>query len=221
MLCKEFETRLQHLLDLRTDPESDDQLQTHVRLCSSCREQLATVSRLLDGLDLLEVPPLPDDFARRVVDQVVPASRKKTNARWITFAAAIAATLLIALFSSIWNDTKQSPQTARDVQRGPRDPAGIAQVPPSRMREADDAAGDGWWMVPRDSIRELSQLYPEETRERHRQRVNQFADDLRPIATPFNAAMTAIRRTIPVRRNRDTSEPSASLTPVGQVTGWS
>jgi hypothetical protein len=57
-------------------------------------------------------------------------------------------------------------------------------------------------------------LYPEETRERHRQRVSEFAEDLRPIASPFNAALTAIRRTIPVNRPSDKHPPNASATPV-------
>jgi hypothetical protein len=57
----------------------------------------------------------------------------------------------------------------------------------------------------------LLELYPEEARQRHREQVNQIADDLRPIATPFNAALTAIRRSIPLRHSPPKSEPRASI----------
>ena len=59
----------------------------------------------------------------------------------------------------------------------------------------------------------LLELYPEATRERHRQQVSEIAADLRPIATPFNAAVTAIRRTIPVGRAPEKGRPRASLVP--------
>jgi hypothetical protein len=66
---------------------------------------------------------------------------------------------------------------------------------------------DDSWLVPTAIL----ELYPEETRERHRDTVSQFADDLRPIAVPFNAALTAIRRSIPGAKPEPKGKPSASL----------
>jgi hypothetical protein len=67
--------------------------------------------------------------------------------------------------------------------------------------------GDQGWMVSTS----LLDFYPAETRARHRAQVNQLADDLRPITAPFNAALTAIRRTLPGgESNRNEGDSRAS-----------
>ena len=209
MQCDEFDVRLHKLLDRRRLPDCDPHLRHHAQVCPRCGEQLTATLRLLEGLDLLEVPPLRDDFALRVIQQVVAVSPAR-RARWTPLAIAVAATLLIGLLPGLgyllrsrgsWD--LHAPE--RSVSSGE-----IAYATSSAPANGTHTVDDSLWVLYGNSILEL---YPEKTRERHRQRVSEFAEDLRPIATPFNAAVTAIRRTIPLGRSSDKGRPSASAAP--------
>ena len=213
MLCSEFDTRTQKLLDERKPPERDSALLKHAQSCPQCQSQLSTLSKLFDSLDLLEVPKLPDDFAQRVVDsvnQATPSPRaNQALPSWLLVVATIAATLLLATLPATWYAMKTRRvvvQPAPGVRQSDTQITTdtLAQSPPSL-----DSVSEGW-MVSSASILEL---YPEKTRQRHRQQVNQIADDLRPIATPFNAAMTAIRRSLTAGRPETKGQPRASLVP--------
>lgn len=100
MQCDEFDVRLHKLLDRRRLPDCDPHLRHHAQVCPRCGEQLTATLRLLEGLDLLEVPPLRDDFALRVIQQVVAVSPAR-RARWTPLAIAVAATLLIGLLPGL------------------------------------------------------------------------------------------------------------------------
>ncbi len=208
MLCKDFETRLQSLLDSRQSPECDPALKRHAQRCNHCHSQLATLSRLLDGLELLDVPPLPDEFAHRVVRQVRGRASRRVASTWALVALAVAATLLMAAlpgFLYLFRGETHVAQDTRSQIHSPRELADSSQpVLPPTLLETTDEEG---WLVPNASI---LGLYPKEARQRHRDQVNQIAHDLRPIATPFNAAMAAIRRSIPVKRSTNKGEPRAS-----------
>ncbi|MHB0955251.1 MAG: anti-sigma factor [Pirellulaceae bacterium] len=219
MRCDEFDRRLNQLLDRRMELAQDSRLRHHAKLCPSCAAQLASARRLLDGLDLWEVPPLAEDFALRVVSQVVPASSRVPNRTWISWVMAVAAALLLSLLPSYWflrQATRPvatlAPAQARDSQA--RDSQAPAYARASTSAGDDRANGDdSAWTLYRDSLWEL---YPQAVRERHRQQVSEIAADLRPIATPFNAAVTAIRRTIPMGRAPEKGQPRASLAPITQ-----
>ncbi len=103
MRCDEFEVRLNEVLDQRRSPGGDPQLRDHAQACPDCQEQLAAMGQLLDGLDLLEVPPLADDFALRVVSRVVPAApNHPQRSWWLPWAVAVAAVLLLSLLPGYW-----------------------------------------------------------------------------------------------------------------------
>ncbi len=210
MLCSEFDARMQSLLDHRKPPELDPAILSHVQNCTSCNAQLATLSSVLDALDVMEVPDLAPDFAHSVVQSLASSSLAPSPTRsrstWLLVAAAIAAILLLAALPLSWYAVRGGREVARPTTRpqpfaGPSAANSARQVPPST-----DALEESW-LVPVSIL----ELYPAETRERHRQQVTQIADDLRPIATPFNAAVTAIRRSIPVGRSGVKGEPRASL----------
>lgn len=209
MQCDEFDARLDNLLDRRSLPADDLRLQRHARVCPRCRDQLTTTVRLLSGLDLLEVPPLRSDFAQRVVQEVVPASQTR-RVWWSPSAIAVAATLLLALLPGLGYLLGSSGLWAPIAPTRSGEPGAVAYVTPSTPAHDTPAVEDSPWMRYGNSILEL---YPEEARARHRQQVSALARDLRPIATPFNAAVTAIRRTIPVSRSTDKGHPSASAAP--------
>jgi hypothetical protein len=96
-------------------------------------------------------------------------------------------------------------------------------VPPGSLAERNSAAGsprpdatgsesaspqlrgDGWLIST-----SLLELYPEEARQRHRQQVTRIADNLRPLAAPFNAAVTVLQRTLPVQKADEEDSPRAA-----------
>ncbi len=217
MQCDEFDVRWQKLLDLRRNPQRDPRLRRHAATCARCARQLRACARLLEGLELWEAPPLADDFAQRVVQQVtaqrvIPAARTRP-ARWLPLALAAAATLLIGVLPA-WKSARRSrrptvdEQVARSTELGQ---AAAAHPHAPSARAPSSTFDQSPWTRYGNSI---LGLYTEETRARHRQQVSEFAEDLRPIASPFNAALTAIRRTIPVNRPPGKTPPSASA-PIG------
>jgi hypothetical protein len=208
MLCDDFDTRLQNLLDARKSPQRDLSLRRHARQCRHCQAHLNSLARLLDGLELLDVPALPNDFAQRVVEQVSGPSRRGTPSTRTLLAVALAASVLIVIAPMSWYLVRRF-QTVANIPQTTAAPtdelaqAGPAVPTPDQLSDAEEG-----WLVPGAAILEL---YPEEARQRHREQVNQIADDLRPIATPFNAAMAAIRRSMPTRHSPPKGEPRASL----------
>ncbi len=211
MQCDEFEARLQNLLDARQLPERDLSLQQHARQCPNCQIQLTSWARLLDGLELLDVPDVSADFARQVVDRVSLPQRTRQRSPRVIALLAIAASLLLVAVPAYWYSTRNSTSVADNPQASNAPGGALAQAtstttPPHPSAPSIDA--DEGWLVSGASI---LRLYPKEARQRHREQVTQIADDLRPIATPFNTAMTAIRRSISRRHAPAKGDPRASM----------
>jgi hypothetical protein len=209
MQCDEFDVRLQKVLDHHRAPQHDAQLRRHALLCPQCADTLAAACRLLQGLDLWDVPPLSDDFAERVVQQVAPAPRPH-HTLWPALALGVAASLLVCMVPGVAHVLRSGgprATTAAAPSAGSHDGAWAAAAPAANRAVA---VTDSPWTRYGHSLLEL---YPEETRQRHRQQMSEFAEDLRPIAAPFNTAVTAIRRSIPVRASTERPSPRASLAP--------
>jgi len=206
MQCDQFDRRVQKLLDLRRAPQHDASLRQHALVCNRCATQLAATQRLLEGLTLLEIPRLDDDFAQRVVRQVRLA-RPVPTIRWQAWSVAVAATLLVCLAPAWWLLRDRTGTSSHGGPHRSTAAGELAYLTPATAPDATAADGDSPWTRYGHSI---LGLYPAETRLRHRQQVSELAEDLRPIATPFNAAVTALRRTIPVGRTTETSAPRAS-----------
>ena len=208
MQCNEFDSRLHNVMDLRLPPERDRELQIHAVVCAGCRQRLAAAIRLLDGLELLDPPALSADFADRVVSQVAAPSMRTSNLPRMLVTIAVAATLLLVVFPGAWYLLHTPlPAVAERSAPGARPREAAPYAPDSETASTQRKSDDRWWMLPRESI---MGLYPEEIRARHRQQVNEIAKDLRPIASPFNAAVAAFRKTLPIRRSHDKGQPRAS-----------
>ena len=219
MQCSEFEDRLQYLLDLRSVPHQDAALQSHAQICPRCRDQLLATGRLLDGLELLEAPELDDDFAQKVVLHVGVPARHPVSHSIVVAALALAATALIAISPSLWSIFQDRQPVATNPRPTHSGSANRNSAESPTLAASNHVSANQGWMVSQDSIQIL---YPEETRQRHRQQMSQIADDLRPIASPFNAAVTALRRSLPVVRSRGkTGEPRASIEMISHLFSFS
>jgi hypothetical protein len=208
MRCDEFSKRLDEVLDQRCDPAADLSLRKHALTCPNCREELVAVGRLLTGLEVWDPPAPAPDFAQRVVAQVLahPHHRPWYRAAWCGWVVAAAALLLIALLPAYWLASQNGNQTA--AVSTPSVDSRVALVRTnSGAPMVDQLPNNSLWSYYGTSI---WQLYPASARERHRQQVSEIADDLRPIATSFNAAVSAIRRTIPVGPTPDRATPRTS-----------
>ena len=215
MQCSKFDARLHALLDRRRTPERDVRLRDHARWCPRCRDLLHAQARLFAGLRSLDQPPLPEDFAHRIVAQVVastPSSDPRLRPRAprrASLVAAVAATLLAAALPTAWwlsrrNTHVASAHVTRPVQKSavtrsaPRAPSENATAPQEEL----------WWVLPSQSLLEL---YPPEVRQRHRQQFTEFADELAPITRSSPAAVAALRCTLPVNRHPYRSRSGALL----------
>ena len=69
MRCREFEDRMNDVLDQRLPPERDSLLLRHAGECRTCHQLLAGQAMLLAGIELLETPPLSANFATAVLVQ--------------------------------------------------------------------------------------------------------------------------------------------------------
>jgi hypothetical protein len=162
-------------------------------------------AQLFDALDITEVPDLPPDFSEQVVARLQPSATipaAPVRSRVMPVLLAVAASLVLGLFSAgvIWLSGDRG-RLAQDKPQAVPYQAG----PPSVAGTAD---GDNWWDFSPSS---LATLYPSEVRQRHREQVETIADELKPIATPFTTAASALRRTIPVGKHRAKDSPQAAV----------
>ena len=140
MRCAEFEKRLHRLLDRRESPSEDSRLNRHADRCPECRETLAACGRMIDGLNLLELPVPGDDFPLRVVRRTrvgrpsLVASRR-FNAAWAAIVVTLALALLLP-FASRKTARSRLPHPARwwrrPCSRRHRARSRMAPVTPAR-----------------------------------------------------------------------------------------
>ncbi|MGM0489141.1 MAG: anti-sigma factor family protein [Planctomycetota bacterium] len=222
MLCSEFDARMHKLLDERKAPEQDSVLRCHAQNCPRCAARLETMVCLLDSLALSETPALPPEFAQRVVESVdqhptARASSTRGAPTRLLPLMVMAASLLLIAVPLAWYAMKPEDVVVRSPSRPSPPPKSEATKTISSPTRVPTGANEGWLLSD-----PLSELYSQTTRERHREQMNRLADDLRPIATPFNAALTAIRRSIPVDTSEAEGEPHAAAPPAASPhVSWS
>jgi hypothetical protein len=118
MRCDEFDNRVHRLLDQRGTLDQDGVLSRHANTCSRCALRWQAYLDLQAGLDAWETPDVSPDFARRVVARIQPvAPVRRTTARWMAVALAMAATMLIAVIPLSYRRSARvpSPGTAEPV----------------------------------------------------------------------------------------------------------
>lgn len=203
MRCAEFETRLHRLLDRRELPSEDSRLNRHAGRCPECRETLAACDRMIDGLNLMELPVPGDDFPLRVVRRTQVgrpslAANRRFHAAW----AAIAATLALLLPFAWRQERPESaaapggpvvartmhPETPRAVEDG------TDRTSPKRQQGTDLASS-----LALDQQQPLVLLRSWTASWSGRWNpVDGLANGLTPIMTPLGVAVEEIRRTIPL-----------------------
>ena len=105
MHCREFEQRLDAILDDRRSPTADPRLREHASHCLRCRELLHDQAMLLAGFSHAHRAAAGREFARRVVlASIAPAYRKHHSRRaWLAAAAALAsAAAMLMAVSLVW-----------------------------------------------------------------------------------------------------------------------
>jgi hypothetical protein len=238
MQCDDFSRRLNLLLDQRRPAEHDDALQLHAADCPDCQQLLTGQARLLEMVRY-EITPLPDDFGRRLVAlhtaasdtaasdtdtaasntatlQVRPQRLPSRKAQIIAAIVATAATLLIVAapianrFSNRQVSSRQGVKIADRSRQAP--PATIANMNPgvsqstSGTTELPSPAAEPEELrrMIHDLWRNLPQV-PEEQLEP----IDRLAGGFRPLASTLGAAFDAIRRSLPVGRDQEATEPQA------------
>ncbi len=145
---------------------------------------------------------LPDKASRVSPERQLP----RNTSTILNACLAAAALLLVAVLPLGWHRLGPDRETRVPVAPRVDSVSEIASTaPPSRASVNEPTKP---WMV--QSVARL-ELAPQQVWERHRQQVDQIADELRPIATSFAAAVTALRRTIPLPRSNAKRPPQAGL----------
>ena len=99
MSCELIERDLDAYLDRELDAESSKQVREHMRMCASCRQQLAereAFARLLRGAPYYSAP---DRLRARVVAQ---SRRSNSGRRVLTWAAAAVFVLSVGAGAALW-----------------------------------------------------------------------------------------------------------------------
>ena len=230
MHCREFEQRLDAILDDRRSPTADPRLRDHASHCLRCRELLNDQATLLAGFSQRTAPQPGRDFARRVVlASIAPAYRKHPSRRaWFAAAAALAsAAAMLMAVSLVWYARYATPHvvarpasssrpmvSARPRSRG----FSVAQPALSQRRlpaprsaaitGADlllEAPGLPGRLNYRGAIDELVTVLPEAGY--RLEQMEHVAPGLRPLRMSLSAIWETLCRTIPGSHQDSPSKP--------------
>jgi hypothetical protein len=200
MHCREFEARLNEVLDSRGDPEADSRLLAHAHSCWSCQELLAGERALRTGLAQLAPPRPHPRLARRVVLEVAPhaslvASRASLR-KWLAVGTLLgsAAAMLFAV-TLVWQARRVAgPKDAnrRDVVKTHHEPSpsGVALTQRAWLIEAPRLPGRM-----RGSIDNLAVTLPQTVEQLDQ--IEHLAPGLKPIRATLAVLWDTFRRAIP------------------------
>jgi anti-sigma factor RsiW len=82
MNCKKVLPRLHAYLDGEIPANLMREIEEHLNVCPACRGQVERISQVGDMLDSLTVPPLPNEFAARVMAEArrkAPVAKEKKS----------------------------------------------------------------------------------------------------------------------------------------------
>jgi anti-sigma factor RsiW len=89
MRCKEILSRLDAYLDGELPADQGHVVEDHLKTCEACRHQFERMHHVGDLLDVLDVPPLPQGFAARVMAEArgralpLPEKRSLMGVDWL------------------------------------------------------------------------------------------------------------------------------------------
>jgi hypothetical protein len=146
MRCREFENRLNAVLDLRLPPEADPLLAAHAIHCDECRQLMSLQAVLLDDLSRRNLPPLPRDFAGRVVatarrEAPVLVARPRTSRMWLAMGAVLTSAAVMLLAVSLVRFARRGERVAVETGNQESKFAGKAPRQPSRLAVIQPGAG--------------------------------------------------------------------------------
>ena len=222
MQCREFEDRLNDLLDQRLAPERDVLLMRHAGECLDCRQLLNGQVTLFAGLKMLDKPVPSRQFAAVVLEKsgVSSASalhqQPRPKSRWVAIAAGVASLAAIVLVGVLIDMMSHQPQSP-PVARQPAPPGASLAVansatPPASVPPLAKAVTPPRVMPPvpvrpeyqeyRDAINSLAAQIP--TAVETIDEVQQSSPAIRPLRASFSMAIGTLQRTIPSRNKRET-----------------
>jgi anti-sigma factor RsiW len=89
MNCKKVLSRLHAYLDGELPAKLMREMDEHLGVCPSCRSQTERIRQMDDMLDSLTVPPLPEEFAARIIAEArrralpLPENRPLLGIDWL------------------------------------------------------------------------------------------------------------------------------------------
>jgi hypothetical protein len=227
MRCREFEDRMNDVLDQRLPPERDPLLLRHAGECHSCHLLLAGQAALLAGIELMETPPLSTHFAAAVLAQSreVPAALELNTPRsgkkmWLGMLAGLVSLAAVVLVA-VWIGMSRQQDPARPTAVKPRSPAAAPKaievakgsMPPtpsaptsiakavSPPRVAPPVAAKEEYQEYRDALNSLTAQLPSAVEKIDE--VQQSTPAIRPLRASFSIAIGTLQRTIPSRGKRE------------------
>ena len=229
MQCREFEERMNDVLDRRLAPECDELLVRHAGQCAPCRRLLDGQAVLFAGVELLETPPLSARFTSAVLVQsgAVPVAsvqpKTRSGKKWFIVGGLVttAALALIAVAIGLSGNpepviaNKSRPASpAKDATAAVATPK--APLPVTEAGKVPETKKDGLAIVAplpapgkdypqyRQAINSLAAQLPDAVEKIDE--VQQSTPGMRPIRVSFSMAIGTLQRTIP---NRKREQPPA------------
>jgi hypothetical protein len=148
MQCREFEERLNEVLDERGSPASDLRLKAHASRCERCESLLAGYQSLMIGLAQSCPPALGRDFDRRVLAEaqalpVIGRAANRAGRSWGTLGAALASAVAMLLAVSVaWYARNSGDGTvARPFVGSGHGPNSLAFGNPGLVRQRESGGG--------------------------------------------------------------------------------
>ncbi|GAJ02118.1 unnamed protein product, partial [marine sediment metagenome] len=169
MNCKKIEKLLNPYIDRVLDAESTQQIEEHLKSCSSCREDYLKLKQVVSALNSISPQPAPETLTQNIMAKIsredvqiqsswIDHLKKQISIPRLSFrlvgAAAIAALVLFFAFTFIFNTPDTAPICSAEVQFSLR--SGDSKVhtvaiagdfngwnPQSNILE--DPEGDGIW----------------------------------------------------------------------------
>ncbi len=227
MQCRDFEDRLNDLLDARQVPERDAILRRHAGECQTCRHFLDAQAALFTGMDLLETPPLPSHFAATVLKNsgsLFSVSSHRPKSRWLAVAAGLSSLAAIVLVAVLIDMASQRPKEnpAAVKPASPiATPSAIAVANDSDAKHLPTPESVAHAVVPPIVPPEMAAASADQKRlDEYQELFSSFTaglpsaaktmDDMqqstpaiRPLRASFSMAIGTLQRTIPSRSKKD------------------
>ena len=220
MRCREFEDRLNDVLDQRLSPERDASLLRHAGECGSCRQVLDGQAALFTGLRRLNTPALSSRFAADVLVRAgataverAPREERSKTIKWLAVVVglvSIAAVLLVGVWIGLSGRNPAGPTVVKkDANPAPKNievaknslpskvsrPPAVANIVKPPSIEPQKTVRD--YEQYREAINSLAAQLPSAVE--RIDEVQQSTPAIRPLRASFSMAIGTLQKTIPNR----------------------